>query len=84
MGDVGDDFRAFREAKKQRAAANLEKAEKQDWPVDWNYHSPWHWSCRLAGKRLDYWPTKNKFQYDGRISCGGLRGFINKRLVGEK
>lgn len=81
MGDVGDDFRAHRECMKEKRAANLERAEKHAWPVAWTEHTPWHWSCKLEGKRLDYWPTRNKWQYDGRIMCGNVKTFIAKRTA---
>lgn len=84
-GDVGEMWNAHKEAGKERKARNLERAEKQQWLVKWTEHSPWHWSCKLAGKRLDYWPSRNKWQYDGRIMTGNILGFINKRITaGER
>jgi len=79
-GDVGEDFNAHREFMREKRAGNLENAKKAEWPVAWIVHTPYHWSCKLNGKRLDYWPTRCKFQYDGRIMTGGVKGFINKRL----
>lgn len=81
-GDVGEDFNAHREWDKERKARNLSKAKVEEWPVEWSVHTPYHWSCKLNGKRLDYWPSRNKFQYEGRIMTGGILGFINKRLSG--
>ena len=79
-GDVGDDFNAHREFMREKRAANLGSAESAEWPVCWTVHTPHHWSCSLAGSRLDYWPSRNKFQYRGKIMTGGVMGFINKRL----
>lgn len=31
------------------------------------------------GKRLDYWPSRNKFQYNGKVMTGDVLGFIRKR-----
>lgn len=33
----------------------------------------------LNGKRLDYWPSRNKFQYEGKVLCGDVQGFIRNR-----
>lgn len=82
MSDMGDDFRAMREHRKERRAQSLSRAEKRDWPVQWTVHTEYHWSCTLAGKRLDYWPSGGKFQYEGRVHIGGIHGFIKKRLKG--
>lgn len=41
-------------------------------------HTAWHWSKDINGKRLDYWPSKDKFMYDGVVRQGGLREFLKK------
>ena len=79
MGDVGEAFNEMRELVKEKRQGHLDKAEKNSWPVRWTVHTPYHWSCVVNGKRLDYWPSRDKFQYEGRIIQGGIRGFINKR-----
>lgn len=45
----------------------------------WVTHTEHHWSRDLNGKRLNYWPSRNKFQYDGRVMCGDVYGFIKDR-----
>ena len=42
----------------------------------WKEHSQFHWSRVVNGKRLDYWPTKNKFQYDNVVQTGDVNEFI--------
>lgn len=50
-----------------------------------------HWIARHfeagsepdLGKRLDYWPTRNKWQYNGRIMTGNVKAFIEKRQGAE-
>lgn len=76
MGDVGETFRAFREHDKERRQQNLAEASAEGWLK----HTPYHWSRELNGKRLDYWPSRNKFQYEGRIMTGDVDGFIRKRV----
>lgn len=77
MGDMGDDFRWAREQDKLRKERNLEKAEKS---MDgWTVHTQFHWSRTLNGSRLDYWPSRNKFQYNGWVMVGDVAGFIRNR-----
>lgn len=75
MGDVGEAFRARREYDKERKERNLRAAD----PTGWTIHTEHHWSRTLNGKRLDYWPSRNKFQYEGRVMTGDVLGFIRKR-----
>jgi hypothetical protein len=75
MGDTGDDFKALKDHMKAKRAANLSSAKPEGWTV----HTDYHWSMTLNGKRLDFWPSRNKFQYDGRIMTGCIAGFIKKR-----
>ncbi len=75
MGDMAEDFKFLKQLNKDRKKRNLESASKEGLDL----HTEWHWSRTLNGKRLDYWPSKNKFQYDGKIMCGDVDGFIRKR-----
>lgn len=75
MGDMGDDFRALKEYRKKQRKNNLESANSEGWRI----HTEYHWSRMLNGKRLDYWPSRNKFQYENKVMCGGVEGFIRKR-----
>ncbi len=70
-----EDFKFLKQLNKDRKKRNLEGASKEGW----NLHTEWHWSRTLNGKRLDYWPSKNKFQYNGKVMCGDVDGFIRKR-----
>ena len=75
MGDMGEIFNAWKEQDKERKQKNLENANDEGWTK----HTTYHWSRTLNGKRLDYWPSRNKFQYEGRVMCGDVDGFIRKR-----
>lgn len=44
----------------------------------WTKHTQWHWSRQLAGSRLDYWPSRKKWMYLGRVQRGDVQAFINK------
>ena len=77
MGDVGEDYKALRELRAEKRKGNLESASKDGWHL----HTEYHWSRTLNGKRLDYWPSRNKFQYDGKVMCGDVLAFIKKHGV---
>lgn len=44
----------------------------------WQKHTPYHWSRTVAGKRLDYWPSRNKYQYGGKVLHGDVQTFIKR------
>lgn len=73
--DVRLDGEAMKQAKRERGVRNLAAAD----PTGWTQHTEHHWSRTLDGKRLDYWPSRNKFQYEGRVMAGDVRAFIARR-----
>lgn len=75
MGDMGDVFRAMNDADKERRKRNLKKAD----PEGWTIHTEYHWSRTLQGERLDYWPSRNRFQFKHKVMIGDVMGFIKKR-----
>lgn len=44
----------------------------------WLKHTEYHWSRDVAGKRLDYWPSRKKYQYNGHIRRGDVMKFISR------
>lgn len=76
MGDMAEVFTHMRERDRERKDRNLKAAN----PEGWTKHTMYHWSRDLNGKRLDYWPSRNKFQYQKRVMCGDVVGFIKKRI----
>jgi len=73
--DMGELFNELRARQKERRQRNLAAAD----PAGWTVHTAHHWSRQLAGKRLDYWPSTSKWQYDGRVMTGDVLGFIRRR-----
>lgn len=80
MGDMRETFDNIRELDKERKQRNLASALREGW----NCHTEYHWSRTLNGKRLDYWPSRNKFQYEGKVMCGDVLGFIRNRTVNKR
>jgi hypothetical protein len=79
MGDMGEIFNAMRRQDKERRERNLESAYSQG-TDGWTVHCSTHWSRDLAGQRLDYWPSRNKFRWRGKTHTGDVHGFIRNRL----
>ncbi len=42
----------------------------------WTKHTEHHWSRTVAGQRLDYWPSRKKWQFAGRVQRGDVLKFI--------
>lgn len=74
MTDCKELFLAIKELDKEKRARNLSDAN----PDGWTIHTEYHWSRPLKGKRLDYWPSKRKFSYDGIIRVGNVDALIRK------
>lgn len=56
----------------------LVNAQQQD-DGGWVKHTEFHWSRTVAGKRLDYWPSRKKWQYEGRVQRGDVQIFIKNK-----
>jgi hypothetical protein len=80
MGDMSEVFNDMKDIDKDRRQKNLTNANAEGW----DKHTAYHWSRTLNGKRLDYWPSKNKFQYDNSVMCGDVEGFIRNRETHNK
>ena len=48
----------------------------------WSQHTKFHWSRNVDGARLDYWPSRKRWQYKGRVHRGlrGMYELINTPL----
>lgn len=80
MGDMREVFDDMRQHDKERRERNLRKSLEDVYSLgNWICHTEYHWSRDLNGKRLDYWPSRNKFQYDGKVMVGDIIGFIKNR-----
>jgi hypothetical protein len=81
MGDVGDFWRDVHAARKAaglparrrvrpRAEAPSRQQLRQFAQAGFEQKGEWHWQMRLAGDLLDYWPSRGKWQWRGKISTG--------------
>lgn len=42
----------------------------------WTKHTEFHWSRTVAGSKLDYWPSRKKWQYKGKVKRGDVYAFM--------
>ena len=75
MGDMGDIFNEMKAYTRERKRANLAAAD----PDGWLQHTPYHWSRQLLGSKLDYWPSRHKWQWRGKVCTGDVLKFIAAR-----
>ena len=45
----------------------------------WTKHTQYHWSRIVAGHKLDYWPSRKKFQYRDKVHRGDVYQFIKSK-----
>jgi len=67
-------FNEKRKLDKNSRDKNMEEAN----PIGWTIHTFWHWSKMLNGNKLDYWPSKKKFMYRGKVKTGDVLEFIKR------
>lgn len=79
MSERDEIWDALKECKKEKFDADrerfLEDAKRAD-DGGWKKHTEFHWSRMVNGERLDYWPGRKKFQYQGKVRRGDVEGFI--------
>ena len=75
MGDMGDIFNTMKRYTRERKRERLAAAD----PTGWVKHTDYHWSRTLLGSKLDYWPSRDKFQWRGRVMTGDVVAFIAAR-----
>lgn len=44
----------------------------------WTKHTQWHWSRMVNGERLDYWPSRKKYQYRGKVKRGDVMKIVKQ------
>ena len=79
MSDEDGFWSALKAHKKEKfnidRALFLSNALKED-DGAWAKHTDYHWSRMLCGQRLDYWPSRKKYQYKGKVMRGNVMKFI--------
>lgn len=82
--DESEIWDALKKHKKEKFDADRQRFMQQAMSSDdggWTKHTQWHWSRVIDGQRLDYWPSRKKFQWQGRV-MRGLRAM--SKIKGNK
>jgi len=72
VSETTDLYRETAEYHKQLRQQRLARNEATYDLSNWKQHTPYHWGRTVKGKKLDFWPTKDKWMYDGKVRVGGL------------
>lgn len=67
--DLGELFRAQREATRQHRADMLQKADT----TGWTRHTEWHFSRYFGKERVDWWPSGGKAKHQMKMVYGHRR-----------
>lgn len=51
------------------------EAEEMD-DGGWTKHTEYHWSRYVNGERLDYWPSRKKYQFRGKVKRGDVMNVV--------
>ena len=65
-GDMKDYFDDMKSLKKERKEQRISEFN----PDGWTRHGEYHYSKKINGERVDYWPSTNKCQHRGRVWYG--------------
>lgn len=82
MTDRDPIWDALKEHSKAKFDADRERFMSQAVEQDdggWTKHTQYHWSRTVGGKRLDYWPSRKKWQYEGKVQRGAVQAFIRSK-----
>lgn len=80
MSEIGEAYRVLRDQERQARQERLERNARQYNKANWRVHTDHHWSRFVDGKILDFWPSRDKWQYDKKqVRVGGLPEWLQKR-----
>jgi len=83
--DINEVFRAIKEENRRIKERNLEEAR----PIlkFFKKYTEYHYALKLKNKRLDYWPSTNKWRYDDKTYHGNSKKmyqFLLDNTLGQK
>ena len=73
MGEIFRDLKHFFQEKRTK---NLETNTALI-PKGWTCHTIYHYSTVADGSRLDYWPSRNKWMWGGKLYYGTFNDLVN-------
>ena len=81
-----DSWAELKRHKKEKFNADrdafLHKAVQDD-DGGWTKHTEFHWSRVINGERLDYWPSRKKFQWRGVVRRGDVMKIVRAAAAPE-
>lgn len=82
MSDRDPVWDALKEHAKSKFDADRQRFMAQAIAVDdggWTKHTEHHWSRSISGERLDYWPSRKKYQWRGKVQRGDVMKIVKEQ-----
>lgn len=67
---IWDDLKAHAKEKFDADRARFLSAALAADDGGWTKHTEYHWSREVDGHRLDYWPSRKKYRFKGKVRRG--------------
>ena len=64
---IWDDLKRHSKDKFDADRAEFMKDAEDSDDGGWTKHTEHHWSRKINGENLDYWPTRKKYQWRGKV-----------------
>lgn len=81
---IYDAIKAISKEKFDADRARFLAAAKSEDDGGWTKHTDYHWSRTVAGQRLNYWPSRKKFQFgNNKPRRGDVMAFIKDHEGGR-
>lgn len=77
-----EDFEDIKQHAKEKFASDRKRFMSDATSKDdgcWTKHTEYHWSRYVNDFRLDYWPSRKKYQFRGKVQRGDVYKFIKKQ-----
>lgn len=80
MDEDWEFYQDWSEAAKKRRRDRLSKFHAEHkaelLALGFQEHTGWHFGIMMGEKKLDYWPSANRWHFDGRSHNGDFRSFL--------
>lgn len=75
---IWDAMKDHSKAKFDSDRASFMAQAKQRDDGGWTKHTEYHWSRMVDGQRLDYWPSRKKYRWKGKVVRGDVMRVVHR------
>ena len=77
-----EDFEVFKDMRRARQVKRDKQLAAAD-DTGWSKHTVHHWYRMVGGRKLEFWPSSNKYRYLNKMYRGALPRFIKEMMEAE-